>query len=89
MYKGEDDDMPKRTKKDIGKAKSRFESGVAGAGPKWEKNAKAGSSDYSSGFSDVLSDQNACSDQVLNEGLTGFPALVSYSTCIADKRGPK
>ena len=81
--------MPKRTKADIGKARQRFESGVTGAGPKWEKNAKAAGPDFSSGFSEVLSDQNACSDQVLNEGLTGFPALVSYSSCIAEKRGPK
>ena len=81
--------MPKRSKADIGKARTRFESGISGAGPKWEKNAKAASADFSSGFSEILSDQNSCSDQVLGEGLTGYPALISYSACMADKRGPK
>ena len=81
--------MPKRTKADIGKAKSRFEAGISGAGPKWERNAKSGSSDYSSGFSDVLGSQNQCSDKVISEGLTGYPALVSYAACMGEARGPK
>lgn len=75
--------MPKR--KSIEEAKKRFEEGVTGKGAVWEKRAKAASTDYASEFGPVLSDQNACGEEV--ERLSGYAALVAYANCMQGKRG--
>jgi len=72
-------------RKTIEEAARRRVEGIRGKGPTWEKEAIAADPAYKSEFGPVLTDQNACGEEV--EALSGYAALVAYASCMAKKRG--